>query len=552
MRCRAVFDLRKRAAAVAWSGLLGAAVLFGVTPYAQADDSAAVVFIRVKIGNDVRSQGTGFLISKNGYILTARHVVEAAIGAAAARIEVSLKSKGAYPVAATIFQDCGPTVPDICMIKIGEQEVAREGITSVPELACRNVSLREKISTMGYPLGEDNTMFDVPGQVVGGLGEGFLFPAALPIAQGMSGGPVFDDSRYVVGVLRGVARGTPHTYFTPIAQASSKLAAAGVPCPYDPPRRRGEILVPFISGGAEVRTAAFALREAFNEMARDWSGVDLPDIPRPTDEFLDDLSEKLLSDTPLSPRLQNERFKKADAVDWLKHHNARVLYPVLVRLYAGPGSSVPDRARVAFGRVDYDGENATVDFKVKHIAIGSQWNPYVGARKAMETLAVWRKDKFVKKAFVALCINFEGYGQNLWAKRTPLEFPETILSHWQSHPDLKWYKIVPMSEEDCNKIYDISDQPDNQWKRPSNYQNRLREQKGKLFPEYFIEADILKDRGTYITLGKIENAAGARVSLDDGRIRVEDKTSWKNFASRIGAGIQLKWDTIKNMKNLTP
>src|SRR5262249_43270388 len=160
----------------------------------------------------------------------------------------------------------------------------------------------------------------------------------------------------------------------------------------------------------------------FNEMAAKWSEIQLPDIPRQNDEFLADLSDKLFSPNPPSQlQLQGERFTRADAVDWLKYHNARILYPILIRLYAGPGSTSgtdqpPVRAKVAFGRVNYDGQTAAVEFKVVDVWIRTAWTPEVGAKKAMETLARWRKDKFVKKAFVALCINFEGYGRNMWAR----------------------------------------------------------------------------------------------------------------------------------------
>jgi S1-C subfamily serine protease len=203
---------------------------------AQSAERDAIVFIRVSKGADVVAQGTGFLISRSGFALTARHVVDAAISSNAA-IGVSLKSKGAYPVRADVF-DCGSQgVPDVCVIKINEDDVARERIDRFTDLACREARRQEKISAMGYPAGEANTLFEVSGEVVGGMGPQFLIPAVLPVASGMSGGPVYDNARYVIGVLKSVAQGTPHAYFTPVSQVSSRLAAGSVPCPTNPPPR---------------------------------------------------------------------------------------------------------------------------------------------------------------------------------------------------------------------------------------------------------------------------------------------------------------------------
>lgn len=161
--------------------------------------------------------------------MTARHVIEPALRTGAS-VRLSLVSKHSPPVPAQIFYCSAADGPDICIIKIGAQDLAVYGIqeSDIPVLSCRVLGSQERISAMGYPIGDNNTLFNVPGQIVGGIGEFFLYPAVLSAAEGMSGGPVYDVDGRVIGVLKGVAAG--YTYFTPIAQVRSQLGNASIAC----------------------------------------------------------------------------------------------------------------------------------------------------------------------------------------------------------------------------------------------------------------------------------------------------------------------------------
>jgi serine protease Do len=190
-----------------------------------------VVHIQVKSGANVLSQGSGFLVGGDGFIVTARHVVESG-SAANTEIGVALKSRDAHRVPATIF-NCGPPsgIPDGCLIKINSGNVSESDSKNFSKLGCRAIVVGEAVHAAGYSADPQGTVLQVEGKVVGGVGGGFLYPSSLTIAPGMSGGPVYDKDDRIIGLLKGAQMGAAHmSFFTPLSQIKATLLSLPVEC----------------------------------------------------------------------------------------------------------------------------------------------------------------------------------------------------------------------------------------------------------------------------------------------------------------------------------
>jgi Trypsin-like peptidase domain len=196
-----------------WLCLCGAA-------FSQSAD--AVVFVHSKV------DGTGFLVSKSGYILTDRHVVKDESGLAFDNLPISFKTKS-HLVPAQLFE-CEQNL-DVCLLKVSEGEVAAQSIDPV-WLSCRDLKQGEPLKALGWPFGDQNERDTVDGKVTGGQGAGFAYPTTLQALPGMSGGPVYDASGAVVGViLAGVKDFPTRVFVTPLTHARTLLGKAiTVPC----------------------------------------------------------------------------------------------------------------------------------------------------------------------------------------------------------------------------------------------------------------------------------------------------------------------------------
>ena len=106
--------------------VISAIVLFCVAGgSASAQNERNLVWIRAAVGNKVTSEGTGFLVSKDGYVLTARTVVRGAYTDAGTKVEdaelsVAIVNRDSFPKRASVSY-CEPY---ICILKINADEVA--------------------------------------------------------------------------------------------------------------------------------------------------------------------------------------------------------------------------------------------------------------------------------------------------------------------------------------------------------------------------------------------------------------------------------------------
>lgn len=182
--------------------------VFGADPVQRV--RRATVWIRV----DGTNEGTGVIISPDGYVLTAAHVVK---DGRAGVVEVVLNSglKNAETVHGQVTEHVGKTgrpLPeemgkDYALLKI---EAGRK-LPHLPVIASDGVKEGSKCIVAGYPLGSElqtsiygpNIRID-PGHITAIMRGGDEGPQAfntdVNIREGMSGGPCTDDRGQVIGI----------------------------------------------------------------------------------------------------------------------------------------------------------------------------------------------------------------------------------------------------------------------------------------------------------------------------------------------------------------
>ena len=175
-----------------------------------AASGPAVALIAVEMPDGARWTGTGFAITREGTIVTNRHVVRDSSGTVAARIAV-------------IFADTRRWLPARVVRTSETAELALIAIDApgpFPTVAGlagdgSEMTVGAPVTVIGYPLGMDTPMSDRGGAFTArsSLGVGTVskaLPDVLQIdawaGQGSSGSPVFDTSGKVVAVVFGGAR----------------------------------------------------------------------------------------------------------------------------------------------------------------------------------------------------------------------------------------------------------------------------------------------------------------------------------------------------------
>ena len=175
-----------------------------------AASGAAVALIAVEMPYGARWTGTGFAITRDGTIVTNRHVVRDSSGTVAARIAV-------------IFADTRRWLPARVVRTSETAELALIALDApgpFPTVAglagdSSEAMVGAPVTVIGYPLGMDTPMSDRGGAFMArtSLGVGTVskaLPDVLQIdawaGQGSSGSPVFDARGKVAAVIFGGAR----------------------------------------------------------------------------------------------------------------------------------------------------------------------------------------------------------------------------------------------------------------------------------------------------------------------------------------------------------
>lgn len=212
-------------ASVAWFSSWPAAAEVSVI-----QNTDPVVFIRVTTPATAqdRVRGSGFLLNASGFVLTARHLV-GDVDDTAEVILVHLLSKHSNGVPARLV-GCSPNA-DVCILKVADADVRAARIEDFYPLSCRMLAPGEPIRAIGFPAGDENQVDQRSGEITGNLGTDVTYPSDAGVVPGMSGGPIFDAHRNVVGIVYGGGTNAPTlTFATPLFRARSLIIDAGVSC----------------------------------------------------------------------------------------------------------------------------------------------------------------------------------------------------------------------------------------------------------------------------------------------------------------------------------
>jgi serine protease Do len=182
---------------------------------------------RNSFGGTASAVGSGIVLTRNGYILTNRHVIEGAT-----KITVTMPDGSTQK--ATLVKTS--TNADLALIKI-----VAHGLTAATLGDSQQVAVGDPAIAIGDPLGQfpesaslgiisglDRSV-DVQDQLSGSsVTLSGLIQTDAAINEGNSGGPLLDSSGAVIGVSTATAANSQGLGFaTPIADAADLIAAAG-------------------------------------------------------------------------------------------------------------------------------------------------------------------------------------------------------------------------------------------------------------------------------------------------------------------------------------
>lgn len=138
----------------------------------------------------VSSIGSGFFVQKSGVLVTNYHVLEGAYTA-----EIRMQDGSPYPVTTVLAKN---QMIDLIKVQI---DIPAERVTPVRRSLDRP-AVADRIVVVGTPMGLDQTVSE---GIVSAIRElptgGTVLQITAPISQGSSGGPVFNRSGEVIGVV---------------------------------------------------------------------------------------------------------------------------------------------------------------------------------------------------------------------------------------------------------------------------------------------------------------------------------------------------------------
>lgn len=209
-------------------------LLFSLDAKAQTSLSKladAVVYIEIRDSSGQRKEhGSGFLIGGDGYVITALHLLDKYVEGSDT-IQISLKSRHTPSFRARKL-DCTTPLLDICLLYVSSQVISAANIGTKFKLTCSMPTLGEGVMAAGYPVGDDNSIMVVPGIVSGvGLGELLKVVISNNIIPGMSGGPIFNQSNQVIGLVWGKDDKLGISMLTPLMHGRNLLGMANIDCP---------------------------------------------------------------------------------------------------------------------------------------------------------------------------------------------------------------------------------------------------------------------------------------------------------------------------------
>jgi len=195
-------------AAPATTPLPGRRANAGLDPEAlYATRAAGVVTIYANLGLDGMAQGSGFVVDRDGVILTNAHVITNAAdartavrGASAVYVEFADGERvSARVVGWDLFSDVG-----VIRVSPGDHP-----LDPVPLGDSANVVVGEPVAAIGSPFGKQSSLTvgivsaigrSIDSLAAGGFAVANAIQTDAPINRGNSGGPLFDGDGRVIGI----------------------------------------------------------------------------------------------------------------------------------------------------------------------------------------------------------------------------------------------------------------------------------------------------------------------------------------------------------------
>jgi S1-C subfamily serine protease len=172
--------------------------------------------------------GTGFIISRDGYILTANHLFEDWHKQSDAQKEQNkiygrIGGRDAIKSYPLEFIGDPDSVADVVLMKL--RVSPPQEFQQLPLCFASSMSLGTEIVAYGFPRGEG--IQATPGTIGNLNGPAGLFSANSDFTHGMSGGPVFNQDG-VIGIIKGGLENEPAVrYVVPIRYAFNVIALSG-------------------------------------------------------------------------------------------------------------------------------------------------------------------------------------------------------------------------------------------------------------------------------------------------------------------------------------
>lgn len=146
---------------------------------------------------DMHYGATGFLLNKNGYVVTNYHVVN---GADSVHLQNRL---GESYKAEIIYKDA---TKDLAILHISDTEFTPS--KNIPySFRRQNLDLGDDIFTIGYPRDEAVYGEGYLSSATGYAGDTLAYQISIPLNPGNSGGPVFDHYGNIIGIISGKQKG---------------------------------------------------------------------------------------------------------------------------------------------------------------------------------------------------------------------------------------------------------------------------------------------------------------------------------------------------------
>ncbi|QQS97257.1 trypsin-like peptidase domain-containing protein [Sphingobacterium spiritivorum] len=151
------------------------------------------------INNKVDSHygATGFMVTKDGYVVTNFHVIN---GADSIHLQ---NNKGDSFRASVIYTDAAK---DLAILHINDSNFRK--LKSIPyTFKSRSSDLGEDIYTIGFPRDEAVYGQGYLSSATGYAGDTIAYQISIPVNPGNSGGPVLDNKGNIIGIISGKQTG---------------------------------------------------------------------------------------------------------------------------------------------------------------------------------------------------------------------------------------------------------------------------------------------------------------------------------------------------------